>query len=168
MEVSLWNALERREKETRTNLHLQPERHVKVLRDHVLRPDLGEAIVGIDEAGILDSGPSEERVVADEGSDLAIGAAERDSLVDSTGEVGDTVLEVVTLSDKTKQRKEPYNIGSCLRNRRNEPMTIMTSDSCWMIAISGEASSSEAASRKQSSGTRVSESIIRMYSPLKE
>jgi hypothetical protein len=114
MEVSLWNALERREKETRTNLHLQPERHVKVLRDHVLRPDLGEAIVGIDEAGILDSGPSEERVVADEGSDLAIGAAERDSLVDSTGEVGDTVLEVVTLSDKTKRRKELYDIGSRL------------------------------------------------------
>lgn len=79
-----------------THLHLKPERHIEILRDHVLRPDLGETIIGVDEAGILNGGPSQEGVVTDEGGNLAVGAAERNGLVDSSGKVGDTILKVVT------------------------------------------------------------------------
>jgi hypothetical protein len=61
-----------------------------------LGPDLGETVVGVDEAGVLDSRPAEEGIVTDKGRDLAVGAAERDGLVDAPGEVGDAVLEVVT------------------------------------------------------------------------
>lgn len=58
------------------------------------------------------------------------------------------------------------------------PTTCMTADSCWMIAMLGELKNSldsahpmqetyEAASRKQASETRVSESMIRMSSPIR-
>lgn len=46
--------------------------------------------------------------------------------------------------------------------RQSTKTYYMTPDTCWMMATSGEAAISEAASRRQSSGTRVSESIIRM------
>ena len=61
-----------------------------------LGPDLGDSVVLVNERDLLDGRPAHERVVSDEGSDLPVGAAERNSLVDSTGEVSDTVLEVVT------------------------------------------------------------------------
>lgn len=68
----------------RVSSHLQSKRHVEVLRDVRLGPDLGETVVGVDEAGVLDGRPSEEGVVTDEGSDLSVGATKRDGLVETT------------------------------------------------------------------------------------
>jgi len=47
------------------------------------------------EWSILDSRPTKEGIMADERGNFSIRAAERDTLIDTTRKVGDTVLEVM-------------------------------------------------------------------------
>ena len=54
--------------------HLKPKRHVEVFRHVGLRPDLLLAIRWVSEGRILECLPPEERVVADERCNLAVGA----------------------------------------------------------------------------------------------
>jgi hypothetical protein len=69
---------------------------VEVLRDIVvLRPDLAHAVDRVDEYRVLDRGPPEELIVADESGDLAVGADHRNRPVDAAGEVRDAALEAV-------------------------------------------------------------------------
>jgi len=69
-----------------------------------------------------------------EGSDFTIGTSERDSLIDTTGEVCNAIL-------KWKEFKSvKYNATE----EKNFP------DSCWMIPTSGHSAISRAASLRQS------------------
>ena len=73
---------------------LEPECHIEVFRYIILRPYFRHTVC-IDESSILQCGPAKECVVTYEGSDFTIGTSERDSLIDTTGEVCNAILKIV-------------------------------------------------------------------------
>jgi len=142
----------------------QPQRKVKVLRDVSFGPLFCLSISWVDERRILHGGPAQERIVPDKGSYFAVGTAEGDTFVDTLREMGDPVFKVVVgdLHDICEQEWSAYDRG-LIEGGKNEN----SPDSCWIIATSGLSNISLAASLKQSSGTTVSESMIRIISPIR-
>jgi len=72
---------------------LQAEGHVEVFADGVFGPVLLRRATGKGEGDVLDGGPAEDGVVADEGGDVAISDTEADSSVDEVGKEGDTLFK---------------------------------------------------------------------------
>lgn len=72
---------------------LQAEGHVEVLGDVGFGPEFLVAVF-VDVGDLLDGGPAEDGVVADEGGDVAVGDGVFDGGVDQVGEEGDAVFKV--------------------------------------------------------------------------
>lgn len=104
----------------------------------------------------LNGGPSEDRIVTDKGSNVAIGDSVSDLRVDEVCEEGDSAFE--------KAIRHLFVLWSVTARHSSGVgrRTFITPDENWMIATSGECSISLTASSRQSVGTRVSESTIRM------
>ena len=72
---------------------LKAKRHIKILRHVGFRPELVVAVF-ILVGDLLDGSPAEDGIVADEGSDVAVGDGVANGGVDEVGEEGDAVLEI--------------------------------------------------------------------------
>lgn len=72
---------------------LQAKSHVKVLGDGRLGPELLLVVVGTLVGNLLERGPSQDGVVANEWCNITRGDGKLDLGVDHVGEEGDTVLE---------------------------------------------------------------------------
>lgn len=60
-----------------------------------LGPELfGGGIIRVDECDLLDSGPAQDSIMADERSDVTAARAKADGGIDNVGEKGDAVLKV--------------------------------------------------------------------------
>ncbi len=88
------------------------------------------------------------RIMSHERRDLSVGGTERDSRVNTHGERGDTVLE--EMSHNLHDRRLMLNDGDIFGELKN------SLQSCQKIRIRPAEGAHDAASKKQSSGTRVS------------
>lgn len=68
---------------------LETQRHVEIFGNVGLGPEFLVAIF-VEEGDLLDSGPAENSIVADEGGDVAVGHCVLDSRVDQVREEGNT------------------------------------------------------------------------------
>ena len=162
-------------------LQQEPKREIKVLRDVSLRPLLPPPIRRVDERRVLHCGPAEKGVVSHKRCYFAISAPKRDAFVDAPREVGYAVFEVMVchLHDILKVGK----LSTCeVEGEKRERHTRFMLDNSHIRRLSHFPCSipetilqkcpvnlsqlpHKKGYSKHTSGTTVSESIIRIISP---
>ena len=73
----------------------KPQRQIEIFGNIRFRPLFPFIIRCINESRILYRRPTKESIVSNEGSNFAISTAKRDTFVDTTSKVCDTVFEIM-------------------------------------------------------------------------